>query len=356
MWFATLADKLHLSLSFSLATILLTEMQSIALQSSLLVGVLGLLCTLETAYVPPLERAVVLTFVQWYTQRISELWRTAQEPMGSLLVTAPLLALILACSCTWAAQQFGRRSGVLSVALVDQLVSLTMLFVTTDVLENMVRVLPEALIAVVGAAHLLGHLANAPDQTWLQHLQLYLHATACRAAVTIGVFRLLLRITASGLQGLLVLTTAGAWFWGVTSSALATNDTYKQCKSMFSYNMGRLAIVESHLLVQATIPETLVWLCAVAALHLAPEQALTWWVADAVLVAAALQVSAHTDALLVGIAPIEQCCLYVALLYVVHWASRSLLVRHDHDIAHEGAPNNVHEHEVHLHSMEQHAI
>jgi hypothetical protein len=46
----------------------------------------------------------------------------------------------------------------------------------------------------------------------------------------------------------------------------------------------------------------------------------------------------------------------VALLYVVHWASRSLLVRHDHDIAHEGAPNNVHEHEVHLHSMEQRAI
>ena len=341
VWFGILADKMHLSLSFSLATLVLAEMQLLSGERNILVGLLctfGVLLT-HWSVVGALERVVVLTTVQWYSQQLSVLWRGTQEPQGNLVLTAPMLALAGACTCTWAAQRFAKRViGAQSMGVATQVVSMTMLFVTTDVLDGLSKALPLPLLACAGLAYLVvDNNSKEDEEKWTQHMRLYLENIACRAVVSVGVFRVATAFTA-GVEGILVLATAGAWFWSATCKV--ENARYAQCRSMYSYNLARQLHYESLSRLQSSGTHLALStsLVALLSLTLPSRVAEKWWVADCVLVVTALQGSVFVTTR-DGIQTMEQAFVYMAALCCLYKLS-STQEQH-HNIAHHQAPHNL---------------
>ena len=80
-----------------------------------------------------------------------------------------------------------------------------MLFVTTDVLDGLSKALPLPLLACAGLAYLVvDNNSKEDEEKWTQHMRLYLENIACRAVVSVGVFRVATAFTA-GVEGILVL-------------------------------------------------------------------------------------------------------------------------------------------------------
>ena len=347
VWISLLAQRTHLSLSFSLTAVLLGQLQSAAGERQLLVGVLCVFAFLNTTKLAPaLEQSAVLCLVQWYARSFRLLWKETQEPVGGLLLTAPLLALVLASRCTWAAGLFARRTEALSQALVKQLSSFTMLFVTTDALEVASRGVPEALMICGGVAYLVAvPQPTAAQDSWLQHLQQYLQNAACRAAISIGLFRVTERLTDTSAENLLLLAMGGAWFWSGTAGA-GDKATYQQCRSMFSYNLGRLAVVTCREFLPAAVVGLLaLGATAVAGLALDADAPRRWWWVDSLLTATALQLCALAEGAL-PTAVLDQLLVYALLLQGLYMATRVDTDPHHDNIAHEAAPNS---HAAHLH-------
>ena len=338
VWIGILADKIHLSLSFSLAMLVLEETQYLSGERRVLAGILCAMAVLFlTGRVSALERAVVLTTVQWYSQQISVLWRGTQEPLGNLLLTAPMLALAGACTCTWAAQLFAVRV-VGDERVVSQIVSMTMLFVTTDVLNGLSKALPLPLLACSGLAYLaLGAWTVQKGGDWRQHMHLYLENIACRAVITMGLFRV---VGGSGIEAILVLVMAGTWFWSTTHTRLEACAAYTQCRSMYSYNLARQLQAVTQTPSAGTNLALAVGVVTLLSLRLPSTAAEKWWLADCLLVVAALQWSTFLT-LRVGLQTVEQGCVYVAVLCVLHKVADT---QHHHNIAHNEAPHNLPQH------------